>query len=156
MPVYRSILDIKNNKLFYGVKESVLNSFFDQNNINAHFSNYKSMMNIRFRKQEVLNYKDAQDASGGELYKKLFLYLLKRGIYWPPAELETFFVSGAHTKKDLKIKHCKKIHSGREGEDGQPRWMISIINELNKRDNLRCAREIPTLFLKGGRMIIKP
>ena len=33
MPVYRSILDIKNNKLFYGVKESVLTSFFDQKEI---------------------------------------------------------------------------------------------------------------------------
>jgi len=29
MPIYRSIRDIKNNKLFSGVKESVLNSFFD-------------------------------------------------------------------------------------------------------------------------------
>lgn len=29
MPIYRSIRDIKNNKLFSGVNESVLNSFFD-------------------------------------------------------------------------------------------------------------------------------
>jgi len=30
MPIYKSIRDIKNNKLFTGVKESVLTSFFDQ------------------------------------------------------------------------------------------------------------------------------
>jgi signal transduction histidine kinase len=33
MPVYKSTLDIKNNKLFYGVNESALTSFFDQKEI---------------------------------------------------------------------------------------------------------------------------
>ncbi|MGB5531185.1 MAG: GAF domain-containing protein [Ignavibacteriaceae bacterium] len=33
MPIYRSIRDIKNNKLFTGVNESVLNSFFDPKEI---------------------------------------------------------------------------------------------------------------------------
>jgi len=27
---------------------------------------------------------------------------LNAGIYWPPADLEAFFVSGTHTKKDLE------------------------------------------------------
>jgi len=48
-----------------------------------------------------MNYQDAQDACGGKRYAELFNHLLKAGIYWPPAELETFFVSGKHTKKDL-------------------------------------------------------
>ncbi|MCW8812700.1 MAG: cyclic nucleotide-binding domain-containing protein, partial [Chlorobium sp.] len=33
MPVYKSTLDIKNNKLFYGVNESARTSFFDQKEI---------------------------------------------------------------------------------------------------------------------------
>jgi len=33
MPVYKTIQDIKNNKLFTGIKESVLSSFFDQKEI---------------------------------------------------------------------------------------------------------------------------
>ncbi len=62
---------------------------------------YGSMISIRFRKQAVLNYADAQQACGGEKYVKLFQHLLKEGIYWPPADLEAFFVSTVHTKKDL-------------------------------------------------------
>ncbi len=88
-----------------------LNDFFTQNNIPAHFSSYKSMLSLRFRKEAVLNYADAQKASNPELYSKLFWYLLKKGIYLPPADLETFFISGFHTAKDLQIlnEYIKKF-----------------------------------------------
>jgi len=33
MPLYKTIQDIKNNKLFSGIKDSVLTSFFDQKEI---------------------------------------------------------------------------------------------------------------------------
>ncbi len=79
-----------------------INAYFQQNNIGVHIAHYKSMMSIRFRKEPVLNYKDAQDASGGERYARLFQHLLKAAIYWPPADLESFFVSGMHTTKDLE------------------------------------------------------
>lgn len=79
-----------------------INSHFARENINAYLSHYKSMMSIRFRKAPVLNYADAQTAAGGERYGQLFRHLLNAGIYWPPADLESFFVSGMHTKKDLE------------------------------------------------------
>ncbi len=78
-----------------------INAWFEKNNIGAHISHYKSMLSIRFRKKDVLNYADAQAAAGGERYAQLFQHLLKNGIYWPPADLESFFISGMHTKKDL-------------------------------------------------------
>jgi len=78
-----------------------VNGFFKEQDIDAHLSCYRSMMSIRFRKEAVLNYDDAQAASGGEHYGALFRHLLDAGIYWPPADLESFFVSCMHTKKDL-------------------------------------------------------
>ncbi|MCA9406004.1 MAG: glutamate-1-semialdehyde 2,1-aminomutase, partial [Candidatus Omnitrophica bacterium] len=78
-----------------------INDFFKENKIDAHSAHYKSMMSIRFRKEPVLNYVDAQNAAGGEKYVKLFHHLLDEGIYWPPADLEAYFVSTAHTTKDL-------------------------------------------------------
>jgi glutamate-1-semialdehyde 2,1-aminomutase len=68
---------------------------------NAHLVNYKSMVSIRFRKEPVHNYTDAQNASSNKLYAKLFHHLLGQGIYMPPADLESFFVSAKHTNKDL-------------------------------------------------------
>ncbi len=78
-----------------------VNGYLKENNIAAHLAAYKSMMSIRFRKEPVYNYTDAQKAAGGEQYGKLFHHLLKNGIYCPPADLEAFFISGMHTKKDL-------------------------------------------------------
>ena len=78
-----------------------VNTYFKERNINAHLSSYKSMQSIRFRKEPVFNYDDALNAAGQEKYSALFQHLLKEGIYWPPADLESFFISSAHTRKDL-------------------------------------------------------
>ncbi|MCA9408415.1 MAG: glutamate-1-semialdehyde 2,1-aminomutase [Candidatus Omnitrophica bacterium] len=78
-----------------------MNAYFTEKGISAHLSHYKSMMSIRFRSELVDNYDDALAAAGGEVYSRLFHYLLKMGIYWPPADLEAFFVSSAHSKNDL-------------------------------------------------------
>jgi glutamate-1-semialdehyde 2,1-aminomutase len=91
-----------------------INHFFQEENIAMHLSYYKSMMSLRFRHEPVMNYADAQAAAGGKRYAALFHFLLNKGIYWPPADLEASFVSMMHTKKDLghlaaAIKeYCKK------------------------------------------------
>jgi glutamate-1-semialdehyde 2,1-aminomutase len=77
------------------------NSILKTANVGAHLANYKSMISIRFRAKPVYNYVDAQNASSNKIYAKLFHHLLRQGIYWPPAELESFFVSTKHTAKDL-------------------------------------------------------
>ena len=78
------------------------NRYFEENDIAVHLSRYKSMMSIRLRREQVLDYEDALQAAGGDRYGRLFHHLLKAGIYWPPADLEAFFVSGMHTKADLR------------------------------------------------------
>ncbi|MCB9757440.1 MAG: glutamate-1-semialdehyde 2,1-aminomutase [Candidatus Omnitrophica bacterium] len=78
-----------------------LNDFFVKNAIAVRISHYKAMMSFRFSDQIVENYADARKAANDEIYRKLFWYLLEKGIYMPPADLEAFFISGAHTKNDL-------------------------------------------------------
>jgi len=92
-----------------------VNRFFVEKEINAYLACYKSMMSIRFRKSPVHNYTDALDAAGKKLYSALFNHLLNTGIYWPPADLEAFFISCMHTKKDLnyladQLKNFFKNH----------------------------------------------
>ncbi len=77
------------------------NSILKTANVGAHLANYKSMISIRFRRDPVYNYTDAQNASSNKTYAKLFHHLLRQGIYLPPADLESFFVSAKHTTKDL-------------------------------------------------------
>ncbi len=93
-----------------------MNGFFKENDIAAHISAYKSMMSLRFRQQEVCDYSEAQVASSNKIYAKLFHHLLKNGIYWPPAELEAFFVSSRHTSKDFNAlqKAIKKFFMVRQ------------------------------------------
>jgi glutamate-1-semialdehyde 2,1-aminomutase len=78
-----------------------VNTAFKEKNIAAHLIAYNSMISIRFRTEAVYNYEDAKSAAGGATYGKLFNYLLKNGIYFPPADLEAFFVSSMHTQKYL-------------------------------------------------------
>lgn len=78
------------------------NAALAKNGAAAHLVNYKSMISLRFRKEPVRNYTDAQAASSQALYSGLFHFLLGCGVYWPPADLEAFFVSGAHGRKDLE------------------------------------------------------
>lgn len=79
-----------------------LNKIFRDANKDAHVSSYKSMISFRFRREIVVNYTDAQAASSNSIYAKLFHHFLKNRIYMPPADLESFFISAAHTSKDLK------------------------------------------------------
>ncbi|MDE1921184.1 MAG: glutamate-1-semialdehyde 2,1-aminomutase [Candidatus Omnitrophica bacterium] len=69
--------------------------------VKAHLVNYKSMISIRFSDNPVDNYAQARQASSDKLYAKLFHHLLRRGIYLPPADLESFFVSSRHSLKDI-------------------------------------------------------
>ncbi|OGX25817.1 MAG: glutamate-1-semialdehyde-2,1-aminomutase [Omnitrophica WOR_2 bacterium RIFCSPHIGHO2_02_FULL_48_11] len=94
-----------------------LNQYFKDNNISAHLSVYKSMLSLRFQKDPVQNYAEAQGASNQELYAQLFQYLLSQGIYFPPADLESFFISGVHTQKalDVLLKKIKEFFNTKKG-----------------------------------------
>ena len=79
-----------------------MNAFFKEEGIAAHFNDYFSMISLRFSADPVYNYQDALAAQGRERYGALFHHLLEQGIYWPPADLEAFFISGVHTKRELQ------------------------------------------------------
>ena len=77
------------------------NMSFKSNDITAHLVSYHSMISIRFSKEPVLDYAQTQISAQDDLYAKLFHELLNNAVYWPPANLETFFVSTQHTTKEL-------------------------------------------------------
>ena len=97
------------DRLFYQRLNSLSENFADtlnrrflEHQIPASLSHYKSMMSLRFNTQTIRHYTDARHASSPEKYAQLFQMLLQNGIYWPLADLEAFFVSGAHTQKELE------------------------------------------------------
>ena len=101
-------LRLLNKEFFQSLNERAenfahkMNAYFKEQSLDARVSSYKSMMSVRFRKGPVSNYQEALDAGGSEKYAQLFKHLLRAGIYWPPADLETFFISIRHTRKDLE------------------------------------------------------
>ncbi len=54
-----------------------------------------SMMGLFFRPDPVRNYADAQTMDVAA-YRRFFWSLLKRGLYFPPAPFEAFFLSSSH------------------------------------------------------------
>jgi glutamate-1-semialdehyde 2,1-aminomutase len=79
-----------------------VNNLFKDHNLPVHLSHYRGMMSLRFSKNPVTNYAEARAASNDAIYSQLFQFLLTKGIYLPPADLEAFFICGMHTPKDLR------------------------------------------------------
>jgi glutamate-1-semialdehyde 2,1-aminomutase len=79
-----------------------VNHLFKERGLPVRLSHYKGMMSLRFSKEPVTNYDEARAASNDAIYSRLFQFLLTKGIYLPPADLEAFFICGMHTAKDLR------------------------------------------------------
>ena len=58
------------------------------------------MFSIFFNSKRVKNFDDAAN-SDQEKFKKWFSEMLERGIYLPPSQFETLFVSTAHSDEDI-------------------------------------------------------
>jgi glutamate-1-semialdehyde 2,1-aminomutase len=65
-----------------------------------------SMYTLFFQPEPVRNYDEAK-RSDTERFSKLFHYLLERGVYFPPSQFESGFVSAVHTPDD--IVYTKKV-----------------------------------------------
>jgi glutamate-1-semialdehyde 2,1-aminomutase len=59
-----------------------------------------SMHTIFFQEGPVRNYEEAK-RSDTETFSKFFHHLLERGVYFPPSQFESGFVSAAHTPSDI-------------------------------------------------------
>lgn len=95
-PTLYEELDKKAEKLCNGLKESMV-----QNGIDVTINRIGSMMCMFFNKESVHDY-DSALKSNTTLYAKYFREMLKRGIYMPPSQFETFFLSTAHTDDDIE------------------------------------------------------
>jgi glutamate-1-semialdehyde 2,1-aminomutase len=58
------------------------------------------MIGIFFTKTKVKNFADAQTCDTN-FFAKVWRSLVERGIYWPPSQYESAFVSAVHTKNDI-------------------------------------------------------
>ena len=59
-----------------------------------------SMLGLFFRPDPVRNYDDAQ-ATDKTAYARFFWALLNRGVYFPPAPFESFFLSSSHHMSEV-------------------------------------------------------
>ncbi len=71
-----------------------------------------SMITVFFTDKEVVDFSTAK-TSDTKRFAKFFRCMIKKGIYLPASQFEAFFLSTAHTKKDLeetleKAKECFK------------------------------------------------
>jgi glutamate-1-semialdehyde 2,1-aminomutase len=60
-----------------------------------------SMFTVFFASSPITDFKAAQTSDTAR-YGKFFHAMLKRGVYFPPSQFETCFVSLAHTRSDIK------------------------------------------------------
>ena len=88
------------------LSDSIRNKAGDKATIN----NIASMFTIFFNKSEkITNYKTAKQ-SNTETFAKFHSYLLKNGIYFPPSQFESCFISTAHSGSQLEYS-INKINS---------------------------------------------
>jgi glutamate-1-semialdehyde 2,1-aminomutase len=80
--------------------EEALRHAVESEGIPAHVTRVGSMLCLFFARPPVRNYDDARRADTRQ-YARWFHALLERGIYLPPAQFETWFVSLAHTAADI-------------------------------------------------------
>ncbi len=59
-----------------------------------------SMFTVFFTASPVTNFETAKTSDTGR-YGKFFHSMLRQGVYFPPSQFETCFVSLAHTKTDI-------------------------------------------------------
>ncbi len=78
-----------------GIKEDI-----ESRRVPAQINGIGSLFQIFFTKREVKDYHSAK-ASSSESYQKYFRSLLGSGVFVPPSQFETCFLSSSHTDEDI-------------------------------------------------------
>jgi glutamate-1-semialdehyde 2,1-aminomutase len=81
----------------------------DQAGIPIQINSIGSMFTVFFTGAPVTNFQTAGQSDTAR-YGKFFHALLKKGVYFPPSQYETCFVSAAHTHDDIK----NTVHAAKE------------------------------------------
>ncbi len=92
---YIDKLTKKTSKLIEGLKIKA-----ELANVDVQIQQAGSMFSIFFNTKKVSNYIDAKSSDQNK-FKRWFIAMLERGIYLPPSQYETIFVSLAHTDEDF-------------------------------------------------------
>ena len=86
----------------YGARlENELNSMIGKYRINAVVNRCYSMFQIFFNNKNVTDYSTAIQSDAVK-FNKMFHALLERGIFFPPSQFETEFISFAHGERDFQ------------------------------------------------------
>ena len=78
-----------------------LRQVFDDAKVPAQVQGLGSMFQVFLSDKPVLDYQGALQADGKK-FMELFNSLLEQGVYLPPSQYETNFLSTAHTEKDVE------------------------------------------------------
>jgi glutamate-1-semialdehyde 2,1-aminomutase len=83
-------------KLIHGLQKAA-----EHAGISVQINSIGSMFTVFFASRPVTNFQTAKDSDTVK-YGKFFHAMLERGVYFPPSQFETCFVSLAHTDSDIK------------------------------------------------------
>jgi glutamate-1-semialdehyde 2,1-aminomutase len=78
-----------------GIVTSTINS-----RVKIYVSCFSSLITLFFSSKPVIDYASARE-SDTVLYSKYFHNMLSSGIYWPPSQFESAFISLAHSDSDI-------------------------------------------------------
>jgi glutamate-1-semialdehyde 2,1-aminomutase len=92
--VYARLAEVSST-LQFGLEQAIA-----KHHIPAVVQRAGSMLTLFFTPTRVDNYSDAAQ-SNRERFARFHRGLLERGVYWPPSQLETAFVSAAHGDEDI-------------------------------------------------------
>ncbi len=91
------------------VIENILLEAAKENDIDLQVNRFGSMINPFFTKIKVTNFASAQ-TSDTEKFKIFFWEMMAQGVFLPPSQFESWFLSTALTKKDFtKIEKAIKL-----------------------------------------------
>ena len=104
-PGFYETLDKKAEHLAIGLEKAAKNA-----EINVTVKRVGSMTSIFFTDKDVKNFDHAM-ACDLEMFSAYYNGMLQKGIYLPPSQFETFFVSAAHTPEDIDatIKAAEEV-----------------------------------------------
>ena len=95
-PDFYTQLETKSHLLEEGIITAA-----NKSGIDIQVSRAGSMLTVFFTRTAVTDYETASHAST-ELFSRFFHRMLDNGVYWPPSQFETAFVSAVHTEKDIQ------------------------------------------------------
>lgn len=93
-PLIYEVLDKRTKLLAEGLRQ------LSSKKVPLQVTSVTGMLSVFFTKTPVTDFASAQ-SSDTALFAKVWRTLLQKGIYWPPSQYESAFVSAVHSKQDI-------------------------------------------------------